>query len=235
MVYRFRIAGTAGPIRQLSEADILRGLQEEVFDPVDEVLNPATEEWIALEDHPRFAEIVETLQADDEPPAEDATHLDMNPLIDVCLVLLVFFILTTAYVTLEKVLELPKFKAGDVSNVRQIKPVQVQQTMIVVNLERRNADDVILVEGNVILPQDLMKTLARIAAATKKTEMLLNVKGVRWGTFVAAVDAAGQARIKNVNLQIPRGQPVGAVLGRPDAAALLAHLAVPVRAVHVEE
>lgn len=233
---QFRLRTTADPSRAriFAEADVLRGLQEEIFDPTDEVLDPATEQWMAIEDHPRFADAAEALEAETEIHVEEATSLDMNPLIDVCLVLLVFFILTTAYVTLEKVLELPKFRAADASSVRQIQAGHVQQHMIVVHLERRNADDVILVEGNEVPPAELVKMLARIATATKKSELLLHVKGVRWGTFVTAVDAAGQAQIKSVNLQIPRAKPVASVLGHPDAELLLASLSVPVRLVQVE-
>src|SRR5260370_2783852 len=63
--------------------------------------------WVAIESHPDCAGAA----ADIEPPPakihEDETRLDMNPLIDVCLVLLIFFILTTSYAALQKVLDMP--------------------------------------------------------------------------------------------------------------------------------
>ena len=50
--------------------------------------------------------------ADYEPPPpkhpEDETRLDMNPLIDVALVLLIFFMLTTTYEELRKEFNPPR-------------------------------------------------------------------------------------------------------------------------------
>ena len=43
-----------------------------------------------------------------EAGGEDETHLDMNPLIDVCLVLLIFFILTITYASLERAIDVPQ-------------------------------------------------------------------------------------------------------------------------------
>ena len=47
------------------------------------------------------------------PPHPDETRLDMNPLIDVALVLLIFFILTATYTTLRRAIELPPEPTDD--------------------------------------------------------------------------------------------------------------------------
>src|SRR5262249_15679997 len=59
----------------------------------------------AIENHPELAEIAAEIEP--RPPRSygDETHLDMNALIDVCLVLLIFFILTTTVAALQKRLQ----------------------------------------------------------------------------------------------------------------------------------
>ena len=58
------------------------------------------------------------------PPGEapDETRLDMNPLIDVALVLLIFFILTTTYESLRRAIDLPP--GGRVEIVAGSRPVK---------------------------------------------------------------------------------------------------------------
>ncbi len=53
----------------------------------DEVIGPGETQWIAIEDHPKLAEIVEEMEAPVTVHEEDS-GLDLNALIDVCLVLL---------------------------------------------------------------------------------------------------------------------------------------------------
>src|SRR5690349_2395888 len=84
--------------------EVLTGLRDGNFLPTDEVKGPTDATWRAIEVHPTFAEAAEYI---DPPPPEvaDDTHLDMNPLIDVCLVLLIFFILTITYASIERALD----------------------------------------------------------------------------------------------------------------------------------
>ena len=82
--------------RELATAqEVLQGLIDGVWEPTDEVRGPNDAKWQPLETHPQFAEAA----ADIEPLPkmhEDESKLDMNALIDVCLVLLIFYILTTS-------------------------------------------------------------------------------------------------------------------------------------------
>ena len=91
--------------------EVLTGLRDGNFLPTDEVKGPTDGAWLAIEAHPAFSEAA----SDVDPPTEEAddTHLDMNPLIDVCLVLLIFFILTITYATLERALDVPEDTAED--------------------------------------------------------------------------------------------------------------------------
>src|SRR5437763_13671333 len=101
-LWSVRHAGSEESVDGLTADDVLDGVREDVWDPSDEVTGPDDPEWVALEQHPVFAQAM----ADYEPPPpkhpEDETKLDMNPLIDVALVLLIFFMLTTTYEDLRK-------------------------------------------------------------------------------------------------------------------------------------
>src|SRR5262245_24898701 len=100
MAWQVRQEGSPEAINLPTEVDVLAGLRDGNFLPTDEVKGPTDADWQPIETHPQFAEAAQEVEP---PPAEsvDETHLDMNPLIDVCLVLLIFFILTITYASLE--------------------------------------------------------------------------------------------------------------------------------------
>src|SRR5207245_10488453 len=107
MKYSVRHQGSPRWVDGLTVAEVVEGLQEGQWDPTDEVKGPADPDWVAIENHPQFEEIA----ADLEPPPGtqdvDETRLDMNPVIDVALVLLVFFMLTASYAAIQSVLIMP--------------------------------------------------------------------------------------------------------------------------------
>src|SRR5947209_6453008 len=105
-VWQVRKEGAPEVYNLPTEEDVLTGLRDGNFVPTDEVKGPNEELFQPLETHPTFAEAAQEIEP---PPGEtDDTHLDMNPLIDVCLVLLIFFILTITYASLERAVEVPE-------------------------------------------------------------------------------------------------------------------------------
>ena len=96
-VWSIRHQGSPDPVDGISAEEIVDGVKEGIWEPTDEVMGPNDPDWVSLEEHPVFAQAM----ADYEPPPPkhypDETKLDMNPLIDVALVLLIFFMLTTTY------------------------------------------------------------------------------------------------------------------------------------------
>src|SRR4051812_36025306 len=100
MSWQVRHQGSPRVVRNLTLPQIVEGLRDGLWEPTDEVMGPGETRWRPLESHPQLEEIVLAL----EPPAAahppEATSIDMNALIDVCLVLLIFFILTTSYANL---------------------------------------------------------------------------------------------------------------------------------------
>src|SRR5205823_5338981 len=117
MSWKIRHEGSPRSIDVASLQQVVEGLQDGLWEPTDEVMSPQDKDWVAIENHPQLAEVAMDL----EPPAasahEDETRLDMNPLIDVALVLLIFFILTTSYAALQRMLEMPKMKEDDLTKV----------------------------------------------------------------------------------------------------------------------
>ena len=86
---------------------VIAALRDGLYDPTDEVKGPTDAAFTRIEAHPALEEAaseVEFYRGDEN----DETHLDMNPLIDVCLVLLIFFILTITYESLRRSIQIPQ-------------------------------------------------------------------------------------------------------------------------------
>ena len=122
MTWKIRHEGSPKPVEGLSIEEVLQGLADGNWEATAEVMGPKDTKWTKLEEHPQFAEIAAEFE---EPPArtygdEDA-HVDMNALIDVCMVLLIFFILTTSYATLQSRLDSPDVSPEDDAKAEAVK------------------------------------------------------------------------------------------------------------------
>src|SRR5438445_2492347 len=136
----------------LTAAQVVEGLQDGLWETTDEVMGPHDRDWVEIENHPQFAEAA----ADIEPPPprfhEDESRLDMNPLIDVCLVLLIFFILTTSYAALQKVLDLPSISNQKLEGPPVFTKEQVDKFPIEVEARREVGKTVVKVEDQEVKP-----------------------------------------------------------------------------------
>src|SRR5690606_10108525 len=97
MSWQVRHEGSPRTIDNLSYEQVVAGLHEGLWEATDEVRGPADPDWVRLESHPRLEEVCLDLEPSGPLTHEEEARLDMNALIDVCLVLLVFFIITTSY------------------------------------------------------------------------------------------------------------------------------------------
>jgi biopolymer transport protein ExbD len=145
-------------------------------------------------------------------PHEDETRLDMNALIDVCLVLLIFFILTTSYAALQKMLDLPGMTGEDQKGPVRITAEKVDKFMIRVKVRMDkpagNSEEepvaVIEVEGKPVEREALVPILARYVRDSRKTELLLDhSRAVPHGIVVAIQDAARGAGVERVHILVP--------------------------------
>jgi len=197
-----RHEGSPQHIELAGAQEVLQGLLDGVWEPTDEVRGPDDAQWVALENHPLFAEAA----ADIEPLPkmhEDEMKLDMNALIDVCLVLLIFFILTTSYSQLQARIDNPTL-SGDEAGPPKVTKEQIEQQMIRVTVKLDHDKPVIAVEGKVVEERELAGVFQRFVKpannTTTKTTVLLVFEGdVRNGTLTTIEDAARSAGVKRIN------------------------------------
>src|SRR5262249_57394507 len=83
------------------------------------------------------------------PEAPDETHLDMNPLIDVCLVLLIFFILTITYASLERAISIPE-DTPDQKGPQQVQLKDIRDRVFLATAPTEGDKAVVRVENKVV-------------------------------------------------------------------------------------
>ncbi len=212
MTWRLRHEGSPQPVpHPLSTEQILEGLKDEVYSPTDEVRGPGDTQWERLEKHPYFAETVdlieESLEEFEHEP--DDSHIDMNPLIDVCLVLLVFFILATTLQIMEKVLALPKNLPP--SDKKYIMKEEDAKRFAMLTLEQKNGATVFKVNEYEATNDEVLLRELETLVKNGKSEIILEVKpGVPFESYTRAIDAATTARVTKVMTKATQKQLRGA-------------------------
>ncbi|MBI3410217.1 MAG: biopolymer transporter ExbD [Planctomycetes bacterium] len=211
MAWQLRQQGSPRSIPDLSLGQIVEGLRDGQWATTDEVKAPGEPAWTAIENHPQLAEIAEEVEAPPSRKHDEGTHLDMTALIDVCLVLLIFFILTTTYgAVVQKVVPLPAVKAES-KNPRVVTAKDVKERMIrlqvyqdaaskpVLRLENQPIQ-VLAADGKTV-DQDLLTRAIRpyVQGEIRKTEMLLDASEVSWGMVIAIQDAAKGAGVHTIH------------------------------------
>jgi biopolymer transport protein ExbD len=205
MTWSLRHQGSPKHVDNLSLNQIVEGLHDGLCDVTDEIKGPRDAQWVAIEDHPQLAEVVEELESPAGVHEEGDGGLDLNALIDVTLVLLIFFILTTSYEVLEKVLQMPKSKSDEADGIKVVAQEQVENFMIKVKTRQEGGQTVIWVEDQVVPDGQLQTVLGKLARQSRKSEVLLDAAGVDYGTVIKIIDAAGGAKIDHVHFLVRQG------------------------------
>jgi len=188
---------------ELTLPELLEQLGDGEWEATDEVRAPGDAEWQAIENHPATAEIAADLEPPPARPYDDETRLDMNALIDVTLVLLVFFILTTSVAALQKRLEAPT-PGDDKTGVLKVTKEQVADTMIHLKVALENGAPVYRIEDKVVDPNRLVAELLKFVRSSKKTTLLLeHTDDVPQDSVVKVIDAAKGAGMDRVRLLVP--------------------------------
>jgi biopolymer transport protein ExbD len=181
---------------------IRQGVLDGVWEPTDEVKGPQDTDWVAIENHP---ELEETAAEIEEEPARfhDESHLDMTALIDVCLVLLVFFILTTSVAALQKRLEAPTVEDTKHSKIAVVTKDQIEKNMVYVTARMEDGEPVIRVENEVVAPNHLLRTIKKYVNATRTDLLLEHDNLVPIDFVVQIIDKAKGAGVNRVRLVVP--------------------------------
>jgi biopolymer transport protein ExbD len=178
---------------------VLEGLRDGDWDPTDEVRGPADPDWVAIENHPQFAAAVAEMEPP-PPPHPDETRLDMNPLIDVALVLLIFFILTATYTTLRRVLDLPPEPQDKEGKPAQTVRFQdLKDRVFTVKVRMEEGKPVIKLENRVVLLDEIDTAIQEYVRNTGRKEMWADVApDVPWGIEARIYDAAKGADVHQI-------------------------------------
>jgi len=201
MNWKIRHQGSPKSVENMTLEQIAEGLQDGLWEPTDEVQGPRDNDWVIIENHP----LLEELAADLEPPPPksepDESRLDMTPLIDVCLVLLIFMVLTISYGAIQKQLEAASLASDKPTGpIKKTKDV-IEQTMIIVKADVENGKTVIRIEDKIVDEENLFHELGRFVRDTRKVELLIQPgPGVRRKTIVAIQDAAGRAQMTKIHV-----------------------------------
>src|SRR5262249_38250913 len=142
----------------------------------------------------QFADVAADLEPPPPPEHPDETRLDMNPLIDVALVLLIFFMLVTTYETIRKVLDMPTTTEQQAGKPRTPSKEEMDRT-VKVSVRKQGDTTAIEVEDR---PVDLKDLTAGLRSFHRNQMILIADSDVEWGTTVAIQDAAQGANIQKI-------------------------------------
>jgi len=212
MTWQVRHTGSPQAIQGLSLEQVADGLRDGLWEPADEVRGPGEKAWTPLESHPQFTDLAWEIDEPEPRHREDATHLDMNALIDVCLVLLIFFIMTTTYaVTVQKVVPMPTVKFDQNTKAKVVRMEDVKKRMVRLEAFRdptgkallrvENQPVAALSDDGQTVDKDKLQAalLPYTRGEERRTELLLDARGISWGTVIAIQDAARFAGIREIH------------------------------------
>jgi biopolymer transport protein ExbD len=120
----------------------------------------------------------------------------MNPLIDVALVLLIFFILTTTYESIRKVLDLPGSPSKVAGQLKHVTEKDVKELFVKVTIRQEAGQPVVKVEDRTVRLDELDAAVARAVVISKKTTLMIDADpDVDYGVVIAVLDAARGAGV----------------------------------------
>jgi biopolymer transport protein ExbD len=202
MTWKVRHQGSPQAVSGLSLPQVIEGLQDGQWEPTDEVMGPQDRDWTVIENHPQLAEIAAEIELPPPKVYDDETRLDMNALIDVCLVLLIFFILTTTYAVLQKRLEAPGTtgKSGPLVVTRD----KLESETVPVKIKLENGQPVIYIGKAPVDRDSLLAELRRYKGQSGKTTLSLEIDDdVEHEVETYVLDQAKGAGLDQVQMVTP--------------------------------
>jgi biopolymer transport protein ExbD len=206
MTWSVRHQGSSSVAHSLGQAEVIAGLRDGVWDSSDEVLGVGETRWMTLESHPQFSDVVADLEANTPillTADTEEERIDMNPLIDVCLVLLVFFILATTYQLMDRVHDLPTNHVAAEHAIPRVPIQDIRDKMILVQLRPGPGGAMYRVQDEIVPAATLEATLKRHVQGQRQ-EVVIDAKDVEWGAVVTVIDAAAGAKVRKVHFKADR-------------------------------
>jgi biopolymer transport protein ExbD len=215
-MYTLRHQGSPQVREGLTVPQIAEGLQDGLWEPTDEIRGPNDTNWQPLENHPATAEIVAEMEAPPKVHQEEGTHLDMNAVIDVCLVLLIFFILTASYAAaVQKVIPLSRITESSKGKIREVQAGTAKKYMIHLEARQDKTGNLRVLLEEKELPvwnktdksldeAKLKDAVAEQVRNTRRREMLFEAHGINWGTAVTIQDVAKAAGVNYIHYLVER-------------------------------
>ena len=178
-------------IRRLPQTELLDALETGIHTGEDFVRIDSGHSWLPIEDHPAFEEVFRQIEDSRHRPEGDETRLDMNPLIDVSLVLLIFFILTTSYAELRKEASPPPGKSENKDGKAVFSPKQLKEFTITVKAKMEGDRIRYMVENDAVPEAELKGKLEEWMKKTGKATLHIEIDpGVPFKAMIAIQDAA---------------------------------------------
>lgn len=191
---------------EMTAEQLTQSLADGQWEATDEVVGPGESQWVAIENHPQLEEIAADLEPPPAPHYDDETRLDMTALIDVCLVLLVFFILTTAVAALSTRVEAPGIEEKDSkSKIKLVTQKQIEEQMILVKATMEGGKPVVRIEDEVVPLGRLSAVMQRYVREKKnRSYVLLQQEDmVPHDVEVQVIAAAKTVGMDGVQLLVP--------------------------------
>jgi biopolymer transport protein ExbD len=185
-----RQQGSPAAVSVTDAAAVAEGLRDGNWLPTDEVRGPGDAAWQLIESHPTFSAVAEEVAPPSRSSGSD-DHLDMNPLIDVCLVLLIFFILTITYASLERAIDVPPVEQDKKGPAPQVQLKDIRDRVFIVRATMDGEKPVVKIEKKDVPVDQIFNEMKQVIASTGRKEMVLDVdRDVPWGVLTAILDAA---------------------------------------------
>jgi biopolymer transport protein ExbD len=189
-VWYVRQEGSPEALSVPNATAVVEGLRDGNWGPTDEVRGPGESEWKPIEQHPTFRDAAD----ETEPPPREVggdDALDMNPLIDVCLVLLIFFILTITYASLERAIQVPPVNPDEKGPTTKVEIKDIRDKVFVVTANMDGEKPVVRIEKKEVPLDKILDEMKQVISSTGRKEMVLDAdKDVPWGVVTAILDAA---------------------------------------------
>ena len=126
---------------------------------------------------------------------EEASEIDLTPMLDVVFIMLIFFIVTASFVK-ESAIDLNMPEANDTPP-----PPNEENKTILVSI---SASDEIMMEGRRVDVRAVRANIARMHAESPEAPVIVKADAKsKSKTFIAVADAAREADVYNVSLAPP--------------------------------